>query len=163
MARNLRPGADWVPAVVVERLGPLTYLVETSERLLWKRHIDHLQELELRDWNSEFPEPEAPDVDIPGGDSQAPPPPLVVVPTADSPAVVRQDPPDAGMAPTPTAPETVTPATSKSPGSTPTRAVVPTIPNSESTMSGSVGLVTGGPHFSREGCDILTCCTEHAQ
>jgi hypothetical protein len=27
MARNLRPGPDRVPAVVVERLGPLTYLV----------------------------------------------------------------------------------------------------------------------------------------
>ena len=48
MARNLRPGADWVPAVVVERLGPLTYLVETSDRLLWKRHIDLLREFHVR-------------------------------------------------------------------------------------------------------------------
>ena len=59
MARNLRPGADWVPAVVVERLGPLTYLVETSDRLLWKRHIDLLRELcvrETREFESAEPE-----------------------------------------------------------------------------------------------------------
>ena len=58
MAKNLRPGPDWVPAVVVERLGPLTYLVETTDRLLWKRHIDLLRELCVRnhiteDHNSE--------------------------------------------------------------------------------------------------------------
>ena len=34
MARNVRPGPDWVPAVVIERLGPLTYLVETADHLL---------------------------------------------------------------------------------------------------------------------------------
>ena len=45
MAKNLRPEPDWVPAVVVEHLGPLTYLVETTDRLLWKRHIDLLREL----------------------------------------------------------------------------------------------------------------------
>ena len=30
MAKNLRPGPDWVPAVIVERLGPVSYLVETT-------------------------------------------------------------------------------------------------------------------------------------
>ena len=52
MARNMRPGPDWVPAVVIERLGPLTYLVETTERKLWKRHVDLLQELCVRIPNS---------------------------------------------------------------------------------------------------------------
>ena len=42
MARNLRPGAAWLPAIVVEQLGPLTYLVEVNGQL-WKRHIDHLR------------------------------------------------------------------------------------------------------------------------
>ena len=59
MARNLRPGPDWVPAVVVERLGPLSYLVERSDRMLWKRHIDLLRELTVRNSshsNSEFQE-----------------------------------------------------------------------------------------------------------
>ena len=36
MAHYMRPGPDWVPAVVIERLGPLTYLVETTDHLLWK-------------------------------------------------------------------------------------------------------------------------------
>ena len=42
MARDLRPGLDWVPAVIVECLGPV---VATSDQLLWKRHIDLLREL----------------------------------------------------------------------------------------------------------------------
>ena len=60
MARNLRPGPDWVPTVVVERLGPLTYLVETSNKLLWKRHIDLLQELSMRNSNTEPQEDTSP-------------------------------------------------------------------------------------------------------
>ena len=44
MAKNLRPGAAWVPGVVVERVGPLTYLVQVGDGELWKRHIDHLRE-----------------------------------------------------------------------------------------------------------------------
>ena len=44
MAKNLRPGAAWVPGVVVERLGPLTCLVQVSDGGLWKCHIDHLCE-----------------------------------------------------------------------------------------------------------------------
>ena len=43
MARNLRPGAPWVPGVVVERLGPLTYRVQVDSGQLWKRHLDHLR------------------------------------------------------------------------------------------------------------------------
>ena len=43
MARNLRPGAPWLPGVVVERLGPLTYLVQVDNGQLWKRHVDHLR------------------------------------------------------------------------------------------------------------------------
>ena len=44
MARNLRPGFDWVPAMVVERLGPVLYLVETAGHQRWKRYLDHLKE-----------------------------------------------------------------------------------------------------------------------
>ena len=60
MARNLRPGPDWVPTVVVERLGLLTYLVETSNKLLWKRHIDLLRELSMRNSNTEPQEDTSP-------------------------------------------------------------------------------------------------------
>ena len=45
MVRNLRPGADWVAATIVERTGPLSYLVETADRQLWKWHVDLLKEL----------------------------------------------------------------------------------------------------------------------
>lgn len=47
MAKNLRPGTNWVPALVIAKLGPLSYLVETVEsKLLWRRHVDHLKKLE---------------------------------------------------------------------------------------------------------------------
>ena len=45
MARNLRVGDDWVPATVIERTDPVSYLVETTEHQLWKRHIDQLKAL----------------------------------------------------------------------------------------------------------------------
>ena len=32
-------GPNWVPAVIIERLGPLTYLVERTDHSLWKRQI----------------------------------------------------------------------------------------------------------------------------
>ncbi len=31
MAKNFRPGLAWIPAVIVERLGPLSYLIETED------------------------------------------------------------------------------------------------------------------------------------
>lgn len=65
MARNLRPGTEWVPAVVVERLGPLTYLVETSEHLIWKRHIDLLRELSLSRSLSQSQELEESEPEVP--------------------------------------------------------------------------------------------------
>ena len=71
MARNMRPGPDWVPAVVIERLGPLTYLVETSDHLLWKRHVDLLLELKINS-QAETPqttESDPSDLDIPLGDT----------------------------------------------------------------------------------------------
>ena len=39
MVRNYKPGPDWVPATVVACLGPLSYLVETEKKQLWRRHI----------------------------------------------------------------------------------------------------------------------------
>jgi len=44
MAKNLRPGPDWIPAVIVERLGPLSFLVEMTDHQLWRRHMDQLKE-----------------------------------------------------------------------------------------------------------------------
>ena len=44
MVRNLRPGDKWVPGVITKQLGPVTFLVETAHGIVWKRHVDHLQD-----------------------------------------------------------------------------------------------------------------------
>ena len=41
-AHNFRAGSRWVAGVIVERLGPLTYLVQADSGVFWRRHIDHL-------------------------------------------------------------------------------------------------------------------------
>ena len=45
LARNLRPGPDWIRGTIVEVLGPVTYIVEVDGGQRWKRHID-----QLKDW-----------------------------------------------------------------------------------------------------------------
>ena len=45
MAKNLCPGPNWIPAVVEQRLGPLSYLVKTQNGQKWRRHVDHLKEI----------------------------------------------------------------------------------------------------------------------
>ena len=45
MARNYGPGAKWIAGVIQQKQGPVSYVVET-EKGLWKRHIDQLQERE---------------------------------------------------------------------------------------------------------------------
>ena len=39
-------GPDWIPTTVVERLGSLSFLVETKDHQLWIRHIDHIKDSE---------------------------------------------------------------------------------------------------------------------
>ena len=48
MAKNPRPGPNWIPVVIVERLGPLSYLVETGDNELWRRHVDMLKSCAAR-------------------------------------------------------------------------------------------------------------------
>ena len=45
MARNPRSGANYLPGVVVQRLGPLPFLVEVGDGIVWRRHVDHLKPL----------------------------------------------------------------------------------------------------------------------
>ena len=45
MVRNLRPGDKWVPSTIIERTGPLSYLVQVGGGKTWKRHIDHLRQM----------------------------------------------------------------------------------------------------------------------
>ena len=46
MVRNFRQGPHWIPGTVVKQKGPLTYLVKVRETQVWKRHIDHLRQIE---------------------------------------------------------------------------------------------------------------------
>ena len=50
LARNLRPGPDWVPSKIVEVLGPVTYTIETDGGQRWKRHAD-----QIKDWLASTP------------------------------------------------------------------------------------------------------------
>lgn len=45
MAKNLRPGPNLIPGVIVERAGPLLYMIETEDKQVWQRHVDQLKEL----------------------------------------------------------------------------------------------------------------------
>ena len=79
MAKNFRSGPDWVPGVIVQQLGPLTYLVDVSNGRLWKRHVDHLKNYFSR---HPLPVPETEvevDLDIPP--TSAPIPALAPAPT----------------------------------------------------------------------------------
>ena len=43
MARNYRDGPKWMEGVVVERKGPLSYVVQVNHGMLWRRHTDQLR------------------------------------------------------------------------------------------------------------------------
>ena len=43
MARNYRDGPKWMVGVVVERKGPLSYVVQVNHGMLWRRHVDQLR------------------------------------------------------------------------------------------------------------------------
>jgi len=45
VVRDQNPGKPWVPRVIEKLQGPVTYLVRLDTGQLWKRHIDHLKEI----------------------------------------------------------------------------------------------------------------------
>ena len=44
LVRNLRDGPRWLHGTVIERKGPLSYLVQLPSGTVWKRHVDHMLE-----------------------------------------------------------------------------------------------------------------------
>ncbi len=48
LVKNMRPGPDWIPGVILSQLGPVTYLVDLGEGRSWKRHVDHLKRSEMK-------------------------------------------------------------------------------------------------------------------
>jgi len=43
MVKNMRPGDNWIPEVILKYLGPVSFLVDIREGRTWKRHTDHLK------------------------------------------------------------------------------------------------------------------------
>ncbi len=78
VAKNFRSGPAWIPGVIVEQLGPVTYLVDVSDGRMWKRHVDHVKE-----YMPQCPSPESDDmendVSFPTS-SQIPAPETVILP-----------------------------------------------------------------------------------
>ena len=60
-ARNFSEGPRWVRGVVVDCLGPLSYLVRMPDSIMWRRHVDHLRKggADNPIEQTEEPEPEA--------------------------------------------------------------------------------------------------------
>ena len=92
MVRNLRPGLDWIRGVVVERLGPVTYLVDVGQNRIWKRHTDQLKSIgekppSMAEDLSDSSVP-APSIDAPRMPESAPSssePAEVIIPTSEDP------------------------------------------------------------------------------
>lgn len=42
LAHNYTSGSKWVPVTVIAQTGPVSYTVLTSDKLIWKRHLDQL-------------------------------------------------------------------------------------------------------------------------
>ena len=42
--RNLREGPRWMSGTIVDRLGPLSYMIRLPNGDLWRRHVDHLRQ-----------------------------------------------------------------------------------------------------------------------
>ena len=42
-ARNFLSQPKWMPGILVESRGPVTFLVELNDGRIWKRHIDHIK------------------------------------------------------------------------------------------------------------------------
>ena len=43
MAKNYRNGPKWLPGIIVEQLGTLTFLVQIENGMFWMRHMDQLR------------------------------------------------------------------------------------------------------------------------
>ena len=58
MVKNFRTGPTWMPGIIVQQLGPLTYMIEVSAGKFWKRHVDHVKDYPLKGLSSMSESPE---------------------------------------------------------------------------------------------------------
>lgn len=64
LARNYARGDKWKPATVLAKTGPVSYTVETSDHLVWRRHIDQLLHASGSSDDPNAPAPSVPDLGI---------------------------------------------------------------------------------------------------
>ncbi|KAJ8380942.1 hypothetical protein SKAU_G00017200 [Synaphobranchus kaupii] len=96
LARNYTKGVKWTPVTVVAKTGPVSYTVETSNHLIWRRHIDQLLHTcgsrddppqptslvpELETYQEQHPSPEEPQKEPSGMDTVPGTPRPAQVPT----------------------------------------------------------------------------------
>ena len=43
LVRSPPPDLQWVPGTVIERTGPVSYLIKVADSRIWRRHIDHIR------------------------------------------------------------------------------------------------------------------------
>ena len=68
MAKNFLTGPNWIPAIVVARLGPLSYFLELQ---LCGRHMDHIKSRGISPVSHPAPGPD-PEPESPGSDTATP-------------------------------------------------------------------------------------------
>ena len=49
LVRNIHGRPSWVPATIVKSVGPVSFMVQTTTGLIWKRQLDHIRS---RMWTS---------------------------------------------------------------------------------------------------------------
>ena len=46
MAQNFGAGSKWMPGVIVQKKGPLSYVIQVKSGCQWRRHVDHMYSLD---------------------------------------------------------------------------------------------------------------------
>ena len=57
MVKDIQTGFSWIPGIIIERLGPLSYLVMLEDGRIRKRHVDHIREVAEQTLNKETATP----------------------------------------------------------------------------------------------------------
>ena len=45
MIRNFREGDKWIRDKILDQLGPVSYLIQRNDCAMWRRHVDHIQDM----------------------------------------------------------------------------------------------------------------------
>jgi len=65
MVKNMHPGDDWIPGVILKHLGPVSFQVDVGEGRTWKRHINHIKIRDLPNPVTESVQEETPEDMVP--------------------------------------------------------------------------------------------------